>query len=194
MGNLASPATWTWIATAVLFVETIIISWRNGLAVDEFNRRDIIRRVRQVLKEHFALNWKMLIAVIVAIAAIWLIEAFVVFRTGVGHFYWPWWGLSFSEAVQGWFIGPCSGEIVFRGFILLGVKAHLPKHRRLGSLLGIAVSTALFAMTHGPATVLRVDVAMGGVVLALVTLLTGSLTPAVLVHIAHNVIMSAWYG
>lgn len=76
-------------------------------------------------------------------------------------------------------IAPVVEELVFRGLLLPGIA------RGSGVLVGIAISTLGFALSH----VLPAPVAVafvGGLLFATVTYRTRSLLPAIAMHAAHN--------
>jgi membrane protease YdiL (CAAX protease family) len=70
-------------------------------------------------------------------------------------------------------------ELLFRGFILRGLTASL------GARTGVILSSLLFALLHMSPWRFLPQFALG-VALAVLTLRTGSVWPAVFVHFAHN--------
>jgi sodium transport system permease protein len=87
----------------------------------------------------------------------------------------PFWQLLLFLAV----IPGIAEELTFRGVLLHGL------HRRLHPVLLVLVVGAIFGLFHG-ALFRILPTAFLGVLFATVTLLTGSLYPAILWHILHN--------
>jgi membrane protease YdiL (CAAX protease family) len=79
-------------------------------------------------------------------------------------------------------IAPVSEEIAFRGFILRGWMS-----TRLGVTGAIVLSSLLFAAIHGPDQIaIFVSLFVGGMLLATVRWLSGSIVPTILMHATWN--------
>lgn len=79
---------------------------------------------------------------------------------------------------------PLLEEILFRGFLLSGLRAFM------GPLPAILISAAVFGYLHDPPA--RLPVFVLGCILGYLKDRTGSLAPAVFVHALHNSIMLAF--
>ena len=79
-------------------------------------------------------------------------------------------------------IAPVSEEIAFRGFILRGWMS-----TRLGVTGAIVLSSLLFAAIHGPNQLaVFISLFVGGMLLATVRWLSGSIVPTILMHATWN--------
>jgi len=79
-------------------------------------------------------------------------------------------------------IAPVSEEIAFRGFILRGWMS-----TRLGVTGAIVLSSLLFAAIHGPDQLAAfISLFVGGMLLATVRWLSGSIVPTILMHATWN--------
>lgn len=76
-------------------------------------------------------------------------------------------------------IAPVVEELVFRGLLLPGIA------RGSGVVVGVAISTLGFALSHALPAPVAVAFA-GGLVLSAITYRTGSLLPSIAMHAAHN--------
>ena len=76
------------------------------------------------------------------------------------------------------FLGPILEEVIFRGFILNGLKKY-------GEAAGVLVSTLFFMMYHGNLAQ-TITPLLVGFLFGFLTIRTGSLWPAILCHILHN--------
>lgn len=91
---------------------------------------------------------------------------------GAGPHFWAWDVVVVTPAVE---------EIFFRGYLLSSIR------QAFGPQAAVIASTLLFAVAHlasGPSTV--VTACLFGAVLALLTLRTRSVSPAILAHSAFN--------
>jgi uncharacterized protein len=79
-------------------------------------------------------------------------------------------------------IAPVSEEIAFRGFILRGWMS-----TRLGVIGAIVLSSLLFAAIHGPDQIaVFISLFVGGMLLATMRWLSGSIVPTILMHATWN--------
>jgi membrane protease YdiL (CAAX protease family) len=79
-------------------------------------------------------------------------------------------------------IAPVSEEIAFRGFILRGWMS-----TRLGVIGAIVLSSLLFAAIHGPDKLaIFISLFVGGMLLATMRWLSGSIVPTILMHATWN--------
>jgi membrane protease YdiL (CAAX protease family) len=79
-------------------------------------------------------------------------------------------------------IAPVSEEIAFRGFILRGWMS-----TRLGVIGAIVLSSLLFAAIHGPDKLaVWISLFVGGMLLATMRWLSGSIVPSILMHATWN--------
>ncbi len=79
-------------------------------------------------------------------------------------------------------IAPVSEEIAFRGFILRGWMS-----TRLGVTGAIVLSSLLFAAIHGPHQLpVFISLFVGGMLLATMRWLSGSIVPTILMHATWN--------
>lgn len=76
-------------------------------------------------------------------------------------------------------IAPVAEEILFRGYLLGKLRNHAP------TWVAILVSSALFGLVHFNASV-SIDTFVLGIVLAWMRIKTGSLWPAILIHMIKN--------
>jgi membrane protease YdiL (CAAX protease family) len=81
------------------------------------------------------------------------------------------------------FLGAWQEEVVFRGYLFANLAGH-------GALTALAISTVLFTLVHfvaqRPSLWKGIDRALGGIVLGVVYLLSGSIWVATLTHFAGN--------
>lgn len=87
------------------------------------------------------------------------------------------WGFAFSMGYV-CVVGPVLEEVIFRGYILNGMKKY-------GEWTGIITSALLFTMFHGN-LVQCVTPLLLGLLFAFLTIRTGSLIPSIICHILHN--------
>jgi membrane protease YdiL (CAAX protease family) len=79
-------------------------------------------------------------------------------------------------------IAPVSEEIAFRGFLLRGWMS-----TRLGVIGAIVLSSLLFAAIHGPNQLaVFISLFVGGMLLATMRWLSGSIVPTILMHATWN--------
>jgi membrane protease YdiL (CAAX protease family) len=79
-------------------------------------------------------------------------------------------------------IAPVSEEIAFRGFLLRGWMS-----TRLGIIGAIVLSSLLFAAVHGPNQLaVFLSLFVGGMLLATMRWLSGSIVPTILMHATWN--------
>jgi membrane protease YdiL (CAAX protease family) len=76
-------------------------------------------------------------------------------------------------------------ELLFRGILLGGLRA------RLGTPGAVLVSSALFAAVHFDPLVL-LPIFLLGILLGTITVVTGSLIPAVVVHLLNNALVTSF--
>ena len=87
--------------------------------------------------------------------------------------------------------GPLAEELLFRGVLLRGL------HRRFGLLVAVVGSSLAFAAVHpsdlsAPAVLLLASTFLAGVLFALATAWTGTLTVAVVAHVVANLAVTLW--
>ncbi|MBQ7916787.1 MAG: CPBP family intramembrane metalloprotease [Firmicutes bacterium] len=79
-------------------------------------------------------------------------------------------------------VGPVMEELIFRGFVLGGLKKY-------GEGTAIVVSAIMFTLFHGNLTQLITPLLMG-LIFGMLTVRTGKLWPAIICHIGHNLLAS----
>lgn len=92
-------------------------------------------------------------------------------------------GLAFAISI----VAPITEEALFRGLMLRGIA------RTRGPYLALIISSALFGLGHvDPGADLNwptlIVTALAGLYLGWITLVSGSITPAILIHSAHNAV------
>ncbi len=76
-------------------------------------------------------------------------------------------------------VAPITEEAFFRGFIIGGLR------KRFGAIASLLISAVFFALVHPPLTIFPV-IFMLGLMLGALLLQTGSLWPAIFLHMAFN--------
>lgn len=90
--------------------------------------------------------------------------------------------LLFTSAV----LGPIGEELVFRGVVASALD-------RYGAWIAVVGSAALFAIIHGPSVIL-VDAFVVGLMLGVVFRQSGSIWPAIVLHIVYNGLNLIYYS
>lgn len=90
--------------------------------------------------------------------------------------------LLFTGAV----LGPIGEELVFRGVVASALNKY-------GAWTSIVGSSALFAIVHGPSVIL-VDAFVVGLLLGIVFRWSGSIWPAIVLHVVYNGLNLAYYS
>lgn len=83
-------------------------------------------------------------------------------------------------------LGPLGEEFVFRGVVASALNKH-------GAWAGVVGSAAIFGLVHGPSVIL-LDAFMVGILTGIIFRKTGSIWPAIVLHIIYNALHLMYYA